>query len=51
MHCTILVEPYSQDLKMQECGMQWAVVMRKLVRLHRPRNVMKGLNVQKIDKG
>jgi hypothetical protein len=46
----ILVELYYQDPKMQECGMPWEAAMRKSGNLYRLKNVMKELNVLKIER-
>lgn len=45
-----LAELFCQDQKMQECGMLWEVAMKKLERQSKPKNVMKELNVRKIDR-
>ncbi len=36
--------------RMQECGMQWEAVMRRLGRRLKLKNVMKGHSAQRIDK-
>lgn len=46
-----LVELYYQDLKMLECGMRWGAATKKLENRRRLRNVMRGQNAQKIEKG
>ena len=45
-----LAELFCQGQKMQECGMLWEAVMRKLENQHKHKNAMKGLNARKIDK-
>ena len=46
----IIVKQYYQDLKIQECGMQWEVVIKKCKRIIKLRDVILVLKVQKIDK-
>lgn len=45
-----LAEQYYHAQKMQECGMLWEAVMRRLENQHKRKNVMKELNARKIDK-
>jgi hypothetical protein len=47
---TIIAEPYFLAQKTLECGMQWVVAMKKLVKLLKLKNVIRELNVQKTDK-
>lgn len=46
----ISVELSSLDQRMQECGMQWEAVIRRLGRRLKLKNVMKGQSVQRTDK-
>lgn len=45
-----LVGLFYLDLKMQECGMRWVVVIKRLEKRLKLKNVMKGQNVPKTDK-
>lgn len=45
-----LVGLFCLDLKMQECGMPWVVVTKRLEKRLKHKNVMKGQNVPKTDK-
>lgn len=45
-----LVGLFCLDLKMQECGMRWVVVTKRLEKRLKPKNVMKGQNVLKTDR-
>lgn len=47
---TIIAEPYFLAQKTLECGMQWVVAMKKLVKPLKLKNVIRELNVQKTDK-
>lgn len=50
MPCITLVEQFYHVQKMQECGMLWEAVMRKLENQHKHKNAMKGLSARKIDR-
>lgn len=43
----ISAEQYSQDQKMQECGMLWEAAMKRFLNLQRRKNVIKEHNHQK----
>jgi hypothetical protein len=47
---TIIAEQYFLAQKTPECGMQWVVAMKKLVKPLKLKNVIRELNVQKTDK-
>lgn len=47
---TIIAEQYFLAQKTLECGMQWVVAMKKLVKPLKLKNVIRELNVQKTDK-
>ena len=50
MHSIITVELFYQGPKTQECGMLWVVVIKKLERVTKPKDVILGLRTVRIEK-
>lgn len=50
MHSITFREQCSLDRKIRECGMQWAIAMKKWIKRIRVLNAMKEQNMAKIEK-
>jgi hypothetical protein len=51
MHFTTIVEQSCQDLRIQECGTLWEVVIKKWVKIIKLRDATLGRRILKTEKG